>query len=124
MPPLRKVIPTESQTSQKIQPKGSGKGNTQAESQSCPQMSDAVYHLIEPFQTLLQSTEVPGGKLLPGIFSRQERSTENIPVPRGRTASSSPPSSSLLKHHICLIIYILQNTSTYTIWLGFEHLGC
>lgn len=120
---MRKVIPTESKTSQKIQPQGYGKENKREESRSCPRMSDAMDTSSSSSKNFLSQFKVRGGgQTLPGIFGRQERSTKNIPCSLSK--NSIVTTTTIIKHCICLVAYILQNTSTYIIQLGFEHLCC
>lgn len=121
---MRKVIPTESKTSQKIQPQGNSKENKREESRSCPRMSDAMDTSSSSSKNFLSQLKVRGGggQTLPGIFGRQERSTKNIPCSLSK--NSIVTTTTIIKHCICLVAYILQNTSTYIIQLGFEHLCC
>lgn len=76
-----------------------------------------------PHQALPKISSVnlrSGWQTLPGIFGRQGNSTKNIPCSSSK--NSIVTTTTTIKHRICLVAYILQNTSIYIIQLGFEHL--
>lgn len=103
--------------------KGNGRGSKQAESQSSPKMSDATYHLIKLFQSLLsiffQSAYTPGGKVYLAP-STDKKGQQRIPLFFARELHHRHIT---IKHRIALGVYILQNNSTYIIQLRFEHLS-